>query len=56
MSLHLQLAQLLSRSRRMTAYRKTRAAVEALPEADLADMGIKRAQLGTLARKLALHR
>ena len=52
---NLQLAHLLSRHRRMKAYKHMRSEVEALSEADLADMGIKRFQLGTVARKLALR-
>ncbi|MCB1432994.1 MAG: hypothetical protein KDK75_11125 [Alphaproteobacteria bacterium] len=50
----LQLADLMERSRRLQAYRQARAQAEALTDADLADMGTKRAYLGTIARKLAL--
>lgn len=49
------LAALLRRSRRMKAYRKTRAEVESLTEADLADIGLKRYQLGHVARAKALR-
>lgn len=49
------LAQLLGRSRRMNAYRRAKARVECLTDADFADMGMKRAQSGTVARKLALR-
>jgi uncharacterized protein YjiS (DUF1127 family) len=50
----LQLGLLLSRSRRMKAYRQARAEAEAMSEADLADMGLKRYQLGHVARVRAL--
>jgi len=43
-------AALLSRMRRMKAYRRIRNEVEAIPDADLADMGVKRYQLGHVAR------
>ena len=49
------LAQLLLRSRRMKAYRQARAEIEALSEADLADMGLKRYQLGHVARSKSLR-
>ncbi|MFO1122342.1 MAG: DUF1127 domain-containing protein [Hyphomicrobiales bacterium] len=49
------LAQLLLRSRRMKAYRQARAEVETLSEADLADMGLRRYQLGAVARAKALR-
>ena len=55
MSSFLQLALLLSRSRRMDGYRQVRAEVDALPESVFADMGMKRAQAATVARKLALR-
>lgn len=42
------------RRRRLKAYRRTRAEIEALSEADLADMGVKRYQLGHVARAKAL--
>ncbi len=45
----------MRRSRRMDAYRKLRAAFETLSEADLADMGLKRYQLGHVARAKALR-
>lgn len=51
----LPLATVFSRSRRMKAYRRMKAEIEALPAAELADMGLKRAQAGTVARKLALR-
>jgi uncharacterized protein YjiS (DUF1127 family) len=44
------IAALLSRSRRMQAYRKARREAEALSDADLADIGLKRYQLGHVAR------
>ncbi|WP_373504916.1 DUF1127 domain-containing protein [Aestuariivirga sp.] len=50
----LQLGLLLSRSRRMKAYRQARAEAAALSDADLADMGLKRYQLGHVARVKAL--
>ena len=40
----------LGRSRKLKAYRKARAEAEALSDADLADMGLKRYQLGHVAR------
>lgn len=46
----LQLALLLSRSQKMKAYRQARAGADALTDADLADMGLKRYQLGHVAR------
>lgn len=49
------LAARLKRHKRMETYKNMRCVVENLPESDLADLGIKRAQLGTLARKLALR-
>ena len=51
----LQLGLLLGRSRRMKAYKQARAEAEAIPGADLADMGIKRYQLGAAARAKALR-
>lgn len=51
----LQLVSLLSRSRRMKAYRQVKAEIDALPPSAFADMGMKRAQAGTVARKLALR-
>jgi uncharacterized protein YjiS (DUF1127 family) len=50
MSSFLQLGLLLSRSRRMKAYKKARAEIQAFSDADLADMGLKRYQLGTVDR------
>jgi uncharacterized protein YjiS (DUF1127 family) len=40
----------LGRSRKLKAYRQARAEAEALSDADLADMGLKRYQLGHVAR------
>lgn len=51
----LQLALLLSRSQKMKAYRQARAEAEALSDADLADMGLKRYQLGHVARVKAFR-
>ncbi len=44
------LAALLLRQRRMNTYKSIRREVEAIPDADLADMGVKRYQLGHVAR------
>ena len=44
------LLQRLGRSRKLKAYRRARAEAEALSDADLADMGLKRYQLGHVAR------
>jgi uncharacterized protein YjiS (DUF1127 family) len=44
------LLERLGRSRKLKAYRRARAAAEALSDADLADMGLKRYQLGHVAR------
>ncbi len=41
----LQLGMLLSRSRRLKAFRQARAEADVFSDADLADMGIKRWQL-----------
>ena len=49
------LAALMRRSRRMEAYRKVRAEVESLTDADLADMGLMRYQLGHVARAKVLR-
>ena len=38
------------RQRRMQAYTAIRRELEAIPDADLADMGVKRYQLGHVAR------
>jgi uncharacterized protein YjiS (DUF1127 family) len=40
----------LARSRKLRAYRQIRAEAEALSDAELADMGLKRYQLGHVAR------
>jgi uncharacterized protein YjiS (DUF1127 family) len=45
----------LARSRRLKAYRQIRAAAEALSDAELADMGLKRYQLGHVARVRAFR-
>lgn len=45
----------LGRSRKLKAYRQARAAAEALSDADLADMGLKRYQLGHVARVKAFR-
>ena len=47
-------ASALARGRRMRAYRKVRDEVAAMPDADLIDMGLKRYQLGHVARVRAL--
>ena len=44
------LLERLGRSRKLNAYRQGRAEAEALSDADLADMGLKRYQLGHVAR------
>jgi uncharacterized protein YjiS (DUF1127 family) len=44
------LLERLGRSRKLKAYRRARAEAEALSDADLADMGLKRYQLGHVAR------
>jgi len=44
------LAKLLSRRQKLKAYRAERLSVEALSDADLADIGLKRYQLGHVAR------
>ena len=51
MSGYLQLAGLLSRSRRIKAYRQARNEAQAFSDADLADMGLKRYQLGASASR-----
>jgi uncharacterized protein YjiS (DUF1127 family) len=48
------LGQLLRRSRRLKAYRQARSEAEAMSDADLADIGLKRWQLGRVARAKAL--
>ena len=50
-----ELGLLLGRSRRMKAYKQATAEAEAIPDADLADMGMKRYQLGAAARAKALR-
>lgn len=50
----LELGMLLSRKQRMLAYRRVRAEAEAMSDADLADIGLKRYQLGHVARVRAL--
>ena len=44
------LLEKLGRSRKLRAYRRARAEAEALSDAELADMGLKRYQLGHVAR------
>lgn len=44
------LLERLGRSRTLKAYRRARAEAEALSDAELADMGLKRYQLGHVAR------
>jgi uncharacterized protein YjiS (DUF1127 family) len=44
------LLERLGRSRKLKAYHRARAEAEALSDADLADMGLKRYQLGHVAR------
>lgn len=44
------LIERLGRSRKLKAYRRARAAAEALSDAELADMGLRRYQLGHVAR------
>jgi len=48
------LLERLGRSRKLNAYRRARAEAEALSDADLADMGLRRYQLGHVARVRAL--
>ena len=45
-------AILAERRKRLAAYRAKRALLEALSEADLADIGVKRYQLGAIARAM----
>lgn len=49
-----QFGQLLERRARLKSYRATRSELETLSAADLADMGIRRYQLGHIARVKAL--
>lgn len=51
----LQLGLLLSRSRRMKAYRQARAEADVFSDADLADMGLKRYRLGAADRAKVLR-
>lgn len=44
------LLERLGRSRKLKAYHRARAEAEALSDADLADIGLKRYQLGHVAR------
>jgi uncharacterized protein YjiS (DUF1127 family) len=48
--LPLSLFEKLGRSRKLKAYRQMRVEAESLTDAELADMGIKRYQLGHVAR------
>ncbi len=48
-------AILAERRKRLAAYRAKRARLEAMSEADLADIGIKRYQLGAIARAMTLR-
>jgi len=43
------------RRKRLAAYRAQRMRLEAMSEADLADIGIKRYQLGAAARAMTLR-
>jgi uncharacterized protein YjiS (DUF1127 family) len=45
----------LARGRKLKAYRRARAEAEAFSDAELADMGLKRYQLGHVARVQALR-
>ncbi len=49
------IAMRLGRSRRMRAYRQARLEIESMTEADLADIGLRRYQLGHVARVKALR-
>jgi uncharacterized protein YjiS (DUF1127 family) len=49
------IARRLDRSRRIKAYRVARLELESMTDADLADMGLKRYQLGHVARVKALR-
>lgn len=49
------LLERLGRSRKLKAYRRARAEAEALSDEDLADMGLKRYQLGHVARVRAFR-
>mgnify|MGYP000873095653 CR=1 FL=1 len=48
------IGRLLERRARMAQYRSTQNALDMFTEADLADMGMKRYQLGAAARAKAL--
>lgn len=51
------LSRAMERRRKLSLYRTVRASLESLSEADLADMGLKRYQLGAAARRQAFgHR
>ena len=56
MNLVAHLAGGLARRRRLAAYRNQRAALEAMSDGDLADIGMRRWQLGAVARREALSR
>ncbi|MFN4141137.1 hypothetical protein [Aestuariivirga sp.] len=45
----------LERRRKLAAYRRARAEAEAMSDSDLADMGLRRYQLGHVARLRALR-
>ncbi len=49
------LLERLGRSRKLKAYRRARAEAEALSDAELADIGLKRYQLGHVARVRAFR-
>lgn len=49
------LLERLGRSRKLKAYRRARAEAEALSDEDLADIGLKRYQLGHVARVRAFR-
>ena len=53
MNIFQELGRLLSRSCRMNAYRQARREAAAFSDADLADMGLKRYQLGQADRAKA---
>jgi uncharacterized protein YjiS (DUF1127 family) len=48
------LGEAMRRSQRLKSYKKARAEIESISDADLADMGLKRYQLGHVARVRAL--
>jgi len=49
------LLERLGRSRKLKAYRRLRAEAEAMSDEDLADMGLRRYQLGHVARVRAFR-